>query len=290
VPAGFRGRRTVMLRREGDNGTGVSTQVETHTARGAKNMRFAVSRPKAVLKELIWSNNPAAALARFGADEKVTNADMLKGAAKGWFFFGFQSKELQEVIEEARNKAANQPQAEAAKRQRFNRVSVKAAAECCDDADVAGEAELFAYRAQMKAVENALVVIGDNLLEGRDPSARLRLTVDRFVRHPDVKKALKANAKAQGKTWLVDEKELAVVANLVDNVTLAIKQYKNSSGKADLHLYQTLLGIAAPPPGANLTRAAARVFGLVSRSGLTLHAKRVAAAQVRTAKPGCWTR
>ena len=142
VPPGFRGQRIVWLTRKGQPGS-VSTRVITHTRRGgSKNeMTFAVSLAHAT--ELHWFTSPTAVLSDFAKKNQVTNPTMVGPNAKGWYFFGLQSQGLQEAIEADQAKTANQPRVEAAKRQRFNRVTVKAVAAGCDQADVDPAAQSF---------------------------------------------------------------------------------------------------------------------------------------------------
>jgi hypothetical protein len=102
-----------------------------------------------------------------------------------------------------------------------------------------------------------------------------RLIVNRFLGHPDVKKALRANIDSN---WQFDGKNVQVITAVTKNIKAAIEQYKNSRSSKDLLF--SLLGLLHTEERDRLVRATARLFGLKSRMGLTRHSKRVAAKQV----------
>jgi hypothetical protein len=136
---------------------------------------------------------------------------------------------------------------------------------------------LFAYRAVQAVVEKMLAAVGEALIEDREPEARLKAIVNKFVSHPDIASVIRLTAMNR---LGLDEKQLAVVEHVLDQLREAIEVHKGQKSKESMRLYQIILNFISPPASARLQRATATLFGLDSRRGLRAAAVRLAAQRI----------
>ena len=164
----------------------------------------------------------------------------------------------------------------------MSRVSLKAVGTMAVAESTAVDAQdrkdaLFQYSASCKVIEQLVTTVESCLISTRNPLMRAQTVIEQFLSHPDVRKVIMSSQQGH---WSWDPKQQRVITHVIDQLTAAIAEHKNKTNDRSRLLYQTIMNIVSPPPGQNLMRATARLFGLKSRRGLTAGASRVAQRQV----------
>ena len=281
--------------------------------RGERMMYAVKSGTRTPFEDSYWCNSATQALSDFKSRENIISSH----TDSALFFFGFQSRTVQEHLFKLRSSPDSSAKEEvppkkkrtALKRKTFKQVvaliiarnkkkspdSRPSSSSSSSSATISSNSSSissmpsstlastnapmrFGYRAAQAAVENMLHEVGDVLIDGRQPEERAQQVMRQFMNHPDVKKLLRSLAMQH---WHCDEKQLLVIDHILSNLRLAISEHKNLRNRESLRLYQTLLGICCPPSSLRLQRAAADLLGLASRRGLIAAGMRVAAQQVQ---------
>jgi len=139
------------------------------------------------------------------------------------------------------------------------------------------KAAFFAYDATQKVVQKMLHQLQGCLVEDRDALQRAQQAMSQLLTHPDIKIILQSIAASY---WQVNPKQLLVIDHILAQLKLAVSLNSHQRDKESRRLYEILMNICSPPPGARLGRATAELLGLRSTQGLRAGGMRVAARRV----------
>lgn len=188
------------------------------------------------------------------------------GHAGALDFFGFPARDVQ-----SRLRQMLVPPCDSTSSRHITKASIGDVRRALDESRSSSSTSLalsprhFGQESQQKAVRRVIETIESFLLKDDLPNQRCQLILTKFLEHRHVKRILYQSAAAQ---WSGSEKQFAAARAIIDNLRQAIHLHKLDRTGAGLRLYQSLLNIAAPPPGARLVRATAELLGMSSRIGL----------------------